>query len=709
DDNYKSPDNISCGISLFHVNGVMIQGCSFADNRTGTQAYRPDGIGSLDAGYTVVGIDLNPGTPSAPNVDHYYDETDYIVSTFSNLKNGIQAMSSNTLFPIKVDHAKFENCATGVLVDAMDNVVITRNKFDKNTNYHLENPTMLQLVFRNATGYTIEGNLFGNTHSLGGSGTAIYNSGQENNVVYRNKFNGLTENNYANGFNSNDLSDANSKGLSWKCNEMANGRYDLMDFVASYSSAPDGEGVKLMQGSASAPTGNIFSSSITSGVPIYDRHINHIDLDVMKYYYNTSAEKPTEVSGNVTEIWSSTTKKCPSSFEPTIGEISKELSRVAPDGSDPVRSVIKNIGSAISDQTNALQDLLSKGNRPQLYELLAGINESNRAVIHKTLMSESPYLSASLLEQLGQTDAAVYPRDWYRDLLLANIEATTDKALMQTLNAGAFNMPAPYLRDIEKARTTATTERGKKEMSIVTLTEKKNALENLAVSTLLTDSVAINWMDVAQLIRDNDRELKDMDLVHAYFSQNNINAAIAALDSLEQYSGNYQLIRTAKDVQEFGLFNRYLLSITGNTGKVQTLQAGEIAELSRMAASFQGKAARLAQNTLCFFTGQCDPPRVVYDLMKEDITANPALRGGARPGVYPNPNTGVFTLVVLEGSEIAGIVVTDMTGKQYAANIHPLSSNTCRLELKNPENGLYLVRTSCKDGSVYTNKIVIAQ
>src|SRR5690606_29724203 len=121
---------------------------------------------------------------------------------------------------------------------------------------------------------------------------------------------------------------------------------------------------------------------------------------------------------------------------------------------------IKNTGTGISDQTNALQDLLSKGDRPELYELVTGLNKSNRAAVHKTLLGESPYLSASLLEQLGKTDAAVYPRDWYRDLLIANIEAIKGKALIQELSSGDFHLSAQDIRSIEKACTATVTERG---------------------------------------------------------------------------------------------------------------------------------------------------------------------------------------------------------------------------------------------------------
>src|SRR5690606_17808662 len=124
DDNYMST-SVNCGISMYHVNGVSVQGCTFKDDRSGVISTRSTGITSYDAGYKVLGIDLNPGTYQNPNIDHYYDETDFVVSEFDNLKNGVEVRSGNTIFPVKVDHSKFENCETGVLVDAMDNVIVT--------------------------------------------------------------------------------------------------------------------------------------------------------------------------------------------------------------------------------------------------------------------------------------------------------------------------------------------------------------------------------------------------------------------------------------------------------------------------------------------------------------------------------------------------------------------------------------------------------
>jgi len=713
-DNAFLSNSINCGISMFHVNGVTISGCNFVDNRTGTVTDRPNGITSIDAGYKVFGIDLNPGPISNPNIDHYYDETDFVVSTFTNLENGVNAMSMSALYPVTVDHSKFTNCEIGVLLDAMDNAAVTRNKFEKNASYHLSNPTMLQLVARNTTGYKIEGNLFSNFNSLNGAGTAIFNSGQENNFVYRNKFNGLSESNYANGFNTNDLSNANSKGLAWSCNEMQNSVYDLYDYV-TVPNTPVGDGVKLIQGSNLGSAGNLFSSSITGGAPSHDRHFYQLDPDAVRYYHFGGITEPTQNQGPVitSGLVSVGQNQCPSSFQIIRFGAGKLLS---PENQNIVEQDLEDVNENLTAKSSALNSLLQKGDEAELHNAVLSLNLSNRQSVKTLLKSESPYLSASLLENLGKVDPTIFPHDWYRDLIIENIEIAFDKDFVSNLSSKAYPMPDGYINDIKNAMKTKVTERGEKEIEIVSIVEQKNSLENLLVQNQLSDDSEINWEETQERLIAQNRELVNADLVSTYFSRQMIDAATSTLSAIENSSENYNLPRTSKDMEEFAKFNRYILSITGNTGKIQSLNEQQIAELSQMTIEFGGKASRLAQNTLCFFANICEPVKLVLDGKENDddksnFQSQPFKQQEKvlEVGVYPNPNTGSFALVLPDECEISEIYITDLAGKKQEFETYNVRANINDISIKNVESGIYIVRATCKDGSIYSNRIILSK
>lgn len=715
DDDYFH-SSISCGISMYHVNGVSIRGCNFRDLRTGTVADRPNGITSIDAGYSVLGIDLNPGPWNNPNIDYYFDSTDFIIGTFENLENGVSLMSSNTTFPIKVDHTKFKNCNVGVLIDAMDQAIVTRNYFENTTTNPQANQEMYQLVFRNATDYTISGNLFNNSNVWGALGVGVYNSGMDDNAVYDNKFDGLNEGIYAYGFNSNDYSTIDdSKGLVWKCNEFDHGYIDLIDHVPSYSSAYDGEGVKLLQGTINSPIGNLLSTGITSGGAPYDEHLYHTDQDLMGYfYYDLNAiENPTERWGNIAANGVDFQRDCPSYFESTFVGIGQVLN---PTVRSNVEGTLGRIETSIQDKTDSLNDLLFDGNRPGLYSLVAGINLSNRSSVHTSLLSESPYLSQSLLEELGEVDPAIYPHDWYRDLIIENSEVALNPDFIQFLSAKAYPLPDPDLANVKLSRFVHTTARGEKEMEIMQLKEQKEYLYTLLINDDWSDSVAIDWSLNAQKIIDRGHEYQLAELVNYYLAYGATTEALAQLDSISAQRGTYSLERTDNDMEEFILYNSYIFDVLNTQGKIDSLSPQNITDLNYMADEFTGRAARQARNVLCFFLGECEAVSVMYEGKKNSVD-KPShqyqepqkLERKLELGIYPNPNEGTFALVVPEGCVIAAIEVVDVNGRSVPFEEYAVRENTKDIKLVNPTNGILLVNVTCKDGSRYVNRLLISK
>ncbi len=654
-DNNLIGSSANCGISMFHVNGVTIAGCTFSDNRTGSVASRPNGIGTLDAGFKVLGIDNNPGTILNPNIDHWYDETDFVISRFINLNKGIDAKSSNTTYPVKVDHTKFTNCNIGALVDAIDQAVITRNFFENTPINPQNNQEMYQLVVRNATGYIIEGNSFNNSNVWGALGAGIYDSGSSDNTIYRNKFNGLNEGVYAFGYNSNDQSTIfGSRGLMWKCNEFQNGYIDLIDYQTAYSPTLNGEGVKLLQGLPTSPAGNLFSASITSGGPTLDEHIFHTDLDLMGYF-NKSAnvpEIPTERFGNVQPISIDPPKNCPSNFNIFSSGIGSMLTN-----QQKANIVEENraIEIELEEKIDALASLKLAGNSSSLFVSVRSLNLSNRQTVKNQLFNASPYLSEALLIEVGDVDPSIFPHEWYRDLILENPEVALNADFIDFLNTKRHQMPSSFIETIELSRYISISERGYLESEINALYGQLEQNYTVLICDNLSDTSEITWSEVKNDVDNRNHEFELSELTSIELNKLNLKGAQSLLDSLDNSPQNYSVSRGVTDMSEFSTYNRYVLDLVNSYGYIDSLTEENADDLRDMAVNFQGKAARQARNILCFFLNECDSVLVAYEgrdtpsqksmFIDENFAQSKALE----LGIYPNPNKGSFALVVPEG------------------------------------------------------------
>ncbi|MBI2258397.1 MAG: hypothetical protein HYU67_05810, partial [Flavobacteriia bacterium] len=184
DDNFFRND-ANCGISMYHVNGVRIYRSKFIDNRTNVSTWtnRPVGIGSIDAGYSVLGRYASPTLPQNQTQDAYFNPN-LPYCEFKNLEIGIDASNATSSFPFLVDNSQFENCGFGIYLSSHWNATVIRNKFEANNNKPSAMPYMKQLNFNWCSGYKVEGNVFNNS-TFGALGCLVYNSQHEPNQIYR--------------------------------------------------------------------------------------------------------------------------------------------------------------------------------------------------------------------------------------------------------------------------------------------------------------------------------------------------------------------------------------------------------------------------------------------------------------------------------------------------------------------------------------------
>lgn len=714
------PGPISPAVTMFHVNGVQFAGCTFEDLRTGvTVNDRASGIFSLDAGFKVRGRDLGAPTPFPIAPLHWFDvaQTDYKENLFKDLRYGIHVMNYGTFSSVVVDQSRFLNNSYGVQLDAVDDAIITRNWFEFNDQAPAGMTAMYELSFRESNAYKVEGNDFKKvSNPWGAAGTLVENSGPSSNEVYRNRYDGVNVGNWGRGFNSNDQSNlAGSTGLQWLCNENANGYFDLLNNIPFYDPSLNGEGVRLLQGNPETSAGNKFSTSITPGGP--DRHLYHEDQDLMGYYYSPFdlQEFPTEVTGLVTYDDAVFENQCASSFVSTIYINSSNFLNAS--ALSAIQTRLNTINQEVALKTAELEALILAGDDASLHALVQNLNNSNKNDVKNILLEESPYLSMSLLEELGLKQPSLFPHSWYKKIIDSNIEVARDESFMEFLSTKPYPLPIGMYNQIKENRFFEFTERGEKELVILTLNDEREVLMNLLISDAMAGDDEVNWNDVKQLIINRDHLECKRQVVDYHMGREEISSCCTILDLLELELASYKMERVKQELEDFIFFKRYLLSITVNTGIVKKLQTAEIAQLEYMADNFEGKAKRQARNILCFYEGMCE--EIDYEIPAETSNGNKSMGPSQwkvdenaplqELTIVPNPNNGEFLLGVPEGCSIETVSIVDITGRQI--NYEEISSkgNETNIRLLNAEKGVHIIVVNCLNGTSYMNRVLVAQ
>lgn len=705
-DGYTAGNYINTAITMFHVNGVRLTGCDFVDHRvSGPTVTRTKGIGTLDAGFRVTGTDLNPGPVTNPNVDHYYDETDFDIGLFQNLAVGIEAENSSASYPITIDHVRFFNNEIGVELDAINLATVTRNKFTFDNTQPAELDGSFGLVVRNSTGYKIEGNLFDRVNSTElGVGTAIFDSGMENNAVYRNKFNGLTIANYAYGYNSNDLSGLSSaKGLEWRCNEMTNNYTDLVNYVNSYSPAIDGEGVKALQGTASNPAGNKFSQTITSLPPLDDAHINHGDQDLLAYHYYTAdaVQQPTVNVGNISVSGTGTAPTCISSFGGGIIRKSDVLS-----GEVSTLSVqLEETERELQKQQSLFDDLYLRAGNDELLQLLGRPQVSENELYDK-LLAGSPFLSTEVLRKAGELSPQRLSHSRYAAILKANPEVMITTGFMDFLRQKQHPLPETMLLEVGKPQNILS-ERGRLEITINELTSERDRL----INAFIRQSVAadeINYEYVQALISKRNHFLHSGELFDLYLSSGQLEKARETLLEMASFDGTYPLNRMEQETHDLIAYNQYLLSQPALYGTLGEISNEQLDMFRYMADQYTGVASRKAKNFLCFFTGECDPVRIMLNENTNEAGSDTRDMRQEKVSVFPNPNNGQFIVRIPEGSTSANILFTDVSGKMIPFSSTMRSENETEIKVSGVlRPGVYFIAVNSADGTAFVSKVMI--
>lgn len=705
DNNFNITATLSPAMTLFHVNGVIISGSTFEEQRTVFNSPRHSGIYCLDAKTTIQGRKLVNNAP----LHHYFDVANYDVSEFKNLTTGIEAGNSSTQSVVLIDHCRFTDDYYGVVLKQVDNAVVTRNSFTQINLFSVSKP-LIQLTLEKSTGFKVEGNLFNSNNPLAKVvGTYINNGGVQSNETYRNKYTNLMFASYGAYQNQNGLAaNPTTKGLVFKCNENTNPNgTDEQSYLTNQTDPT--QGIRLKQGLSTQAAKNTFTI-VPNGNPNQVRHLWSLDNDNMIYYYN-NGNAPIYYSSSVgTSPITDQNATCPSTFTDIGIGTGTHLSDVQKSAQI---TLFNNANANYNSKLTTYNNLVNAGNSSTLFNQVRTMSSDNKQAVRDAIDAQSPFVSEALLRAVGEKPTDLVPVAWFRDLVLNNIEVAHSDNFISWLETKRDPLPAGYVQQIRDVRFTKITAFSIKTDELISLSEERSIAATVLTQNALADSTEAKWSEYRSWVTSRNDILYKAQLADAYLGTLDYVQCNNRLIELESQLASEPASTIKQEMIDYISFKRYLLTITGNSGIVRTLSEVNIEDLTRMRDSYTGISAVQAGNVLCFHAGICADVNVPNDMRnavapsEEESPNQENLTTSSDLLVVPNPNDGVFELSMKDNCIIQSIEVIDALGKKVETISNRLENMHMQLKLSNAKAGIYVIVVECADGRTLQSRLVV--
>lgn len=283
DSQFIEPD---AQIYMYDVKGLYIRGCTFADSTDWNSPYRLNigrfGIMSYDA---IFSVDPVCGSQNMFYVNNAcWNQSSADSNIFYGYQQGISIQNWNSISPVTVRGAKFENNRTPFILWGADMAEIYKNDFIHNAPI-----TTAALNLVGSTGYFVEENNFLGTGS--NYGLIVGNSGSDANFIKNNYFEELGTATQYQGVND---AFGDDNGVHHLCNEMVNTARDV---------SVSGGDIALFQGHCASATQNANSSPANNTFSSSCYNVSHYDVykpsSQWIYYAHLTGEQPVCYSNKV--------------------------------------------------------------------------------------------------------------------------------------------------------------------------------------------------------------------------------------------------------------------------------------------------------------------------------------------------------------------------------------------------------------------------
>ena len=635
-------------VTMWDVNKVVFTACDF-DIQNPSFQFLSEGIFSIDAGYTVKAACSNIYTqngclPGAP-------------STFKHFANGIRATHASGSNTIIVDASQFEENVYGILSENMNDIQITRNVFEAGNANTANTWFNAGLVINTGTRYRVEENTFrgiGNTQTVG---TFVYNTGTDNNEIYKNTYANLYVSNLSLGVNREIAPNAASaKGLQYVCNTQEDNVYDI--------AVGTGDGIRFFQGTPNAAnpwTGlglsheNTFSLNNTPEGNIY----NHSNYPII-FIYDPNNTLTLAANSGIT----------PGYVSQTIGNPNSCPNHILIDPNDELTSIEKaQLSNEFelheSDYITSLylyNALIDGGNTQELQNNVNFQWSDDAWGLRDNLLAHSPNLSTEVLLEAANT--GILPDAMLVEVLLANLRACQDREFLASLVNDIPNPLPQYMIDMLLNSTESTSLRKTLEMQIAAHSMEMSRVSTLIIHNILRDSLP-NQDSLCYWYGRLNALFSDFSLAENELKAGNISASQTLMITLENQYHYAQ--RHEAEFEAYQDLFALKTQVIQDGRSWQQLNPTEIATLEVIASNTSADASVQAHNILRFATNH------VYDIEpvfpegtpQPRIAKNIVNASLSTLSVYPNPvkDFVTFDYVLVDEFHNVQIVITDALGR----------------------------------------------
>jgi photosystem II stability/assembly factor-like uncharacterized protein len=623
---------------------------------------------------------------------------------------GIDIIANNTF---NVNYfGLYENGVTGSQV--------YNNQFDNDISYHLPHNNASENiigVYKNAcSNYLIEDNDFDGNHAQHEQtniGLLINNGGSNNQVIYKNDFQGFD---YAILAQGNNRSLDGTTGLSFKCNDLT---FEKNDISVSFKEGTINPGIATAQGSPASgnesAAGNLFNklawheshfwniSSLNATVTYY-HHISDDDDDydrLVPGYIDPSLINGVMVTPNLLSSWDdSPNGSCPSHL---------------PDDWGDIKGRMEDAGEEIDIYKQSLAQLVDAGNTNQMNADVNTSESSEAYALRNDLLNSSPYLSNEVLQSATDKEE-VLTNPLIRDVLVANPQAAKDAEVLDMIENRQNPMPDYMKTQIINGQSIISAKEQMEGKLHHQQLKYNNALSRLTAQCL-TDTTGTYTIDTLTLLLSSAKSIEARyHLAGIYYHMGNFTEMNNTLGAI-----NTDFVLDSYHTQELNELASYydLLSVLKTEERTPfEMTEAEISSLTSLYENSTNKAAVYARNIL-LYAGiiEYEAPVILPDMsMKSSLidwqaTPQAANTPKAQLNIYPNPAREYIVLDYdITGDFQKASILIYQSAKGNLIKQQELfgSQNAVVIDIANLLSGVYLATLQIDGYAIETVKFTIS-
>ncbi len=443
-------------VTMWAVDRIRFKGCQFKNLQSNpVNNLRGKGIYSLDASHMVESYcdPLNVNCTPVP-------------SDFTQLDNAVEGLGYNGVSSVSVDQATFNKNAIGISLDGLDAPSITRNLFTVGYANPLINTYSIGTALFNNPYLRVEENTYLGIDvapNLGAKGLWISNTGGNDNIVYKNIFNGLGYANIAQGYNENYSKFGGityRHGLRYLCNTQ---NINQNDIVVTPATWPSPHGIHPIQAELSNLTGT--GIAIEAAGNTFSHTLGGFDIDntgssQMWYYHTGGNTEPISFTSNVTLNGTLGAPACISN----LGGNTEHPHEVDAAGLMAMKAEFLSVDASYINLLYNHQQLIDDGSTYQMVNNVTETWDDNAWTMRNNLLAKAPNVSIEALTEAAREN--ILPAAMLLEVVLANPASARDEVFVKFLQ---FEAPTPlsqYMIDIIKSTRNGETYRTSLENTI---------------------------------------------------------------------------------------------------------------------------------------------------------------------------------------------------------------------------------------------------